>query len=143
MRLRSKLSIGFGAILILMIIVIYFSIYMLHDQNEKISELAVTRYEKIRLSTTVYSEVNKTAKSIRNILLDPAKLTDQEIQSIKESNLKSDQAIEELLHTEDMDQGKEMLLNLQSQITVYQQDVDEVLSLLKAGKRGSKPVIFD
>lgn len=142
MRLRSKLSIGFGAILILMIIVIYFSIYMLHDQNEKISELAVTRYEKIRLSTTVYSEVNKTAKSIRNILLDPAKLTDQEIQSIKESNLKSDQAIEELLHTEDMDQGKEMLLNLQSQITVYQQDVDEVLSLLKAGKKEEANQLF-
>lgn len=142
MRLRSKLSIGFGAILILMIIVVYFSISMLHDQNEKISELAVTRYEKIRLSTTIYTEVNKTAKSIRNILLDSGKMTDQEIQSIKDSRLKSNEAIEELLHTEDMGQRKELLLNLQSQITFYQQDVDEVLSLLKEGKKEEANRLF-
>lgn len=142
MRLRSKLSIGFGAILILMGIIIFFSIYMLHDQNEKIKDLTVTHYEGIRLAMTLENEENRMARNIRDILSAPSKLTDKEIQSIHDSQIKSSQAIEELLRIEDMNQRKDVLLSLQSLNISYQHDVDEILSLLKAGNREEASRLF-
>lgn len=142
MRLRSKLSIGFGAILILMAVIIYFSIYMFHDQNKKIKDFTETHYEEIRLVMTLETEENKTAKSVRNILSDPSELTDQGIQLIHDSLLKSNQTIAELLRIETIDQRKELLLSLQSLNVSYQHDIEEELSLLRAGKKEEANRLF-
>ncbi|HVJ49022.1 response regulator [Desulfitobacterium sp.] len=142
MRFRSKLFIGFGSILLLMAFIVSLSLMMLHDQNNSINELVLTHYDKIQLATSIESERANTAKRILDLLLDPSRLTPQEIMLIRESRQKSNLDIEEFLRTNDENQKRELLTSLQRINLAYEQDVNKVLDLLVAGKREEATHLF-
>lgn len=141
MRLRSKLFIGFGFILLLMALSVTLSIFMLRDQNKSINELVFIRYERVSLTESVEAERANTARMIRDLLLDSSKVTSQEIKLIEHSRLKSNQAIEELLHIEDENQD-ELVTELQLINFTFGEDIKKVLDLLVAGKNEEATRIF-
>lgn len=142
MRLRSKLFIGFGFVLILMALSVSLSIFMLRDQNKSINELVLVRYDKVSLTEEVETERTNTAKRIRDLLLDPSIVTPEEIKLIEDSRLRSNQTIQELLNTVDDNQRKELLTELQRVNLIYGEDIKDVLNLLVAGKREEATHLF-
>lgn len=99
------------------------------------NEIVHIHYEKIYLATTIEKERALTSKSIKDILLDPSKLSPKEIDSIDKSRLRADIALVKLFQIEGGDQKQEKVINLQIMNQSFEQNVKELLSLLQAGKR--------
>lgn len=142
MRLKIKILIGFSSILLLMTIIVSLSSLMLHEQNDSINEIVRTRYEKIRLATVIEVEQAMTTNSIHNLLLDPSRLNQQQINIIQDSRIKSNNSIDTLLRSEDDPQTKELLTNLQNINHTFEQDVWKVVDLLEAGKKVEATALF-
>lgn len=133
MTLRKKLFFGFSMILLLMTFVVSISASMLKKQNDGMAEIVQNRYKKIELVNVIEFERNNTAKSIRDVLLDPSTLNAGEINRIKESRQIANVTLQELLQVVENEEKKELVKELQVINLTYERDVLEVLDLLEEG----------
>lgn len=142
MNLRKKLVLGFSSVLILMILVVLISAIMLHKQNEEMAEIVFNRYEKIELVTAIENERNFTAKNIRDVLLDPSTLNTEVINLIENSRLKANVTLQALLQITENEERRKLVTNLQIINQEYEQDIKQVLELLKSGEKDDAIHLF-
>lgn len=83
MKIRSKLIVGFLAILILMTFLAGFGINMLSEIHDSSNVIVNHDYKRVSLVTNIRYEINNVAKSIRNLMLSENDINaEQEYESI-------------------------------------------------------------
>lgn len=110
------------------------SVIILNEQNNHMKEIVQIHYEKIYLATMIEKERSTTSKTIKDLLLDPSTLNAIEIDIIEKSRLRATTDLLELVQLEDNDLKRKEVIVLQSINQVFEKDVKELLSLIRAGK---------
>lgn len=86
MKLRTKLVLGFSAIIIILMALGFITYDRMNYMNEQLDKVYQDRYLKVRYSTDVRSEMNVIAREIANVLLSATSQPTQS-RSIIEENI--------------------------------------------------------
>jgi len=132
-KVSTRLGLGFGAVLLMLAVVIGFSIDNLGKLSDGTNAIVKETYPKVLLAQSIMNDNNKVARSLRNALLikDDAK-------SAKELNVVSTkrQEIEATMKKLDAlvksGNGRTLLTALIASRAPYDQALDEVIRLRKA-----------
>ena len=156
LKVASRLYIGFGVVLVLLLGIAFFSFTRMALLNDNINFLVNDRYAKIALADNVSSNVNLVARVVRNIALsDDEASSKQELARIAKAREENDKTLKQLGDAIVTPQGKELmaavlrtgadyyaeqqnLLNL-----LAQKQADEVKKLLFGAMRVKQNAMFD
>jgi methyl-accepting chemotaxis protein len=136
MKIGSKLSLGFGIVGIMLVVVSVLSLVGLSGLNSGVQTLAKDRFPKTVVANGIINNINVVARALRNVLLVKDKESmEKETARIAEARKAISDGIENLEKTVKSEKGKELLktvANCRSSYLVFQGDV---LKLAQAGKR--------
>ncbi len=133
LKIGMKLTIGFGLVLILLIIMSIISIIRLDTIGEHINEIVTDRMLKTEQSNQIINNINIGARALRNMML----LTDKnEIQKEKERAEEGTETIskifEELIPTIKLAGGKAILKDLQEYRKEYIDSRKELFKFIES-----------
>jgi methyl-accepting chemotaxis protein len=143
LKLGLKLAIGFGAVVLLLIVVAVVGILRVSELDANIENMVNDKYPKTAMANEIISGINNIARAMRNGLLesDKAKI-EKEMDRIQESRKIIIDRIEKLEKTIQSDKGKEMLKKVLDARTKYVGGQDKFLSLLKEGKQEDAKILL-
>ncbi len=97
MKIRQKLTLSFGVVFALLVVITLLSNIQLGQLNNSIKLISKDRYPKTILANSVQIEVNKIALNLRDIMLssDPAKIK-QLVSDTQASDKKMNEGLEQL-----------------------------------------------
>jgi len=135
LKVASRLYIGFGLVLALLLGIALFSFTRMAVLNNNINFLVNDRYAKIALVDTVTNNVNLVARVVRNIALSDDEATSkQELARIVKAREENDATLKKLSDTIVTPQGKEVMAALQRTTADYYAEQKNLLSLLTQNK---------
>jgi methyl-accepting chemotaxis protein len=113
MKIGLRLGLGFGLVVILLVIIATLAILRLSQQNDTLNLIVNDRYMKVAIITVIKSETTNIAMSMRNMLLteNPDDQRKQE-ELISDSRKKIQENIEKLQKVLALPKGKELLQNI-------------------------------
>jgi methyl-accepting chemotaxis protein len=134
MKVSSRLFLGFGLLLSVLIGIAIFSYTRLSALNDNVNFLVSDRYAKTVLVDAISNNVNLIARAIRNVALSTgADITSQELARIKtarDGNVATEQKLGELITS---GKGKQLLTSLNQASAEYYLEQDNLLALLAKG----------
>src|SRR5690606_33222706 len=136
MKIGTRLALGFGLVLVFLVVVSLLGINRLSTLNESIKEMAEDRYPKTEWANNIIDGLNINARASRNALLrtneqDIAK----ELDRIKEARAI---IVENMKHLEDTvrsEQDRQVLAKAQNARIEYLQTLDTLIQMIQAGNR--------
>lgn len=136
LRIGVRLGIGFGMMVLLLVIISAASYLRLSQLNDSISLIANDRFPKTVWANNIIDQLNAAARTVRNILLidDGHELQEQ---MDRFSNISSviNENMEKLNSTVDSDNGKKMLAKLVILSKAYGDDQNYIMNLIKSGRK--------
>jgi methyl-accepting chemotaxis protein len=135
-KIGSRLSFGFGIILVLMMIVGGYSVKVISSLNKEINLLAKDRMVKTEQAHQIMDNLNVIARGNRNIIIyDTNKsIQSEELQRIEKSRKAIDDLLEKLNTTIKSGKGKERLTQVINFRTPYIQQIDAYIELVQSGQ---------
>jgi methyl-accepting chemotaxis protein len=136
MKIGLRLGLGFGLVVILLVIIATLAILRLSQQNDTLNLIVNDRYMKVAIITVIKSETTNIAMSMRNMLLteNPDDQRKQE-ELISDSRKKIQENIEKLQKVLALPKGKELLQNILDDRTKYIDAQKIQIKLINDGKR--------
>lgn len=136
MRYTTRLYLGFGMIILTIILLIAFIVGMLSQQNEEMNSLVEDRYEKIKLLNQVRVNVKSIDRDL-NVYIhgdDEVEMAENisNIKEVTEQLLENLTTLEKIIALKD---AKEELTNLRSQVGTYQTTVEQIITWISIGNR--------
>ncbi|WP_050470379.1 methyl-accepting chemotaxis protein [Herbaspirillum chlorophenolicum] len=143
LKIGTRLSIGFGFLVVLLMVMATFGSSRLSMLNSQIDDVINDKYPKTVLANDVIDKVNLIARASRNILLmsDPEQIG-KEIQVIHEASQKTQAAIEKLDGMISGEKGRALMKSILDARTQYNANRDEVLQLVQAGSRNEATILL-
>ncbi|WP_102349160.1 response regulator [Bacillus sp. Marseille-P3661] len=136
MKFKTKLYVGFGSILTCMIIIAFFVMYMMQEQNKFMNEIVKERYERVNHVNTFRVETFNTAKRLRDlILLEDEKAISREIKIIEGSRLIANNAVELLKNSVTEGKSSELVIELDYLNKSYNEAFARIVQLVNEGKK--------
>ncbi|WP_134703585.1 response regulator [Ammoniphilus sp. YIM 78166] len=130
MSFKTRLFIGFGFIIMLMIILLYSIISMLNNQNRTMNEIVEDRYRKIHLAHEVRYGVSTIGKEINeSVFLSSNRSASQRLELIEAGKQQAAYALQELKQIIVIPQAKQMLTRLNGEYLAYVATVDQLMIL--------------
>lgn len=131
MRYTTRLYLGFGSVILMIILLTALIVSMLSKQSDEMTNVVEDRYEKIKL-------LNNTRVNLKNIdqhlnvyiNSENSDQTTNYIQNIQESTMTIDENLNILHQIIELEDAKMELSNLYSQIGAYKTTVEQILSLM-------------
>ncbi|MFX3673517.1 MAG: response regulator [Paenisporosarcina sp.] len=135
MNIKTKLSLGFLSLIILICVIAVIGITMLSKNFDRMSDVVEDEYQKIGLVSDIRYEFNNMAKSSSFLILAESKSTQKvEIDKIRDAQEKGVMAIERLERIIDTEAGLELLSTIRMNLTDFTQLINEEISLIQDGK---------
>ena len=136
MKIKTKLSLGFFSLIILICAIAGIGIMMLSETFGRMSEMVNEEYKKIGLVSDIRYEFNNKAKGSSYLILAESKSEqNKEIENIRAAGERGNLAIEQLKRLIETDEGQSLL----SEITLRQKEfsslIEEEISLIQAGRK--------
>ncbi len=136
MKIGTKLSIGFGIMMVLLAAISIVSLVELSGVNEEAQLLTRDRFPKTVCANEIISQVNTVARAIRNVLLVKDRETmNKEIARVEEAKKTITEAIEKLDKTVTSEKGRELIKAMKENRTNYLTFQTEVLNLAVNDKK--------
>jgi len=131
MRVHIKLTIGYGVLLLLMVIILILGIRGMTLINDNTSEIVNDRYAKVALSNDIMVNTLNNGRYVRNLLLEsnPADIakTRQDIERLREENKEILGRMDKLIDTA---RGRELFDRIVAQREVLNAKYSELFVLL-------------
>ena len=130
LKLGLKLAIGFGMVVVLLIVVAVIGILRVGELDANIDNMVTDKYPKTVIANSIIDVVNEDARSLRNILLaaDKEEMLKQKAR-IDDNRKKAGDFYETLQKTITSDKGKEMLKTVLDTRADYVKARDKTLEL--------------
>ncbi|EJL80858.1 methyl-accepting chemotaxis protein [Herbaspirillum sp. CF444] len=145
LKVASRLYIGFGLVLALLLGIAFFSFTRMALLNDNINFLVNDRYAKIALADAISNNVNLVARVVRNIALsDDEASSKQELARIVKAREENDATLKKLGDAIVTPQGKELMAALQRTGADYYAEQQNLLNLLAQNKLAeAKQLLFN
>ncbi len=135
LKIGTRLSLGFGLLLLLMLAVGAYGILSVKSLREGLDLLVNDRMVKVAQANESMHNVNIIARALRNIIIDDDKGRQaEELRRIADSRKKVADILDELNATITTDQGKAILRKLADQRTGYVRSTEQYMNLTREGK---------
>ena len=143
-KIGSRLTLGFGIILVLLMIVGGYSLTVITSLHDEVSELVTDEMVKTELANEITENINVIARGLRNIIIDDSKdRQGDELRRIAECRKKIAEILEQLKKTVVADAGKVALSKVVDTQTIYVKHIEAYMELVKAGKIDTaRPMLF-
>ena len=136
MKIGTRLSMGFGLVLILMIMLGIFAINRLKAIDNNVEELVKDKWPKTVMLNEITEQINVVARAMRNMLLtdDPA-VHQKELSRVTEARDIVSKHLEDLSKTVKSAEGKELLKKVVDARNSYREQQQIAIEMIKAGKK--------
>jgi methyl-accepting chemotaxis protein len=145
MKVATRLGLGFGVVIVLLITMVIIGITRLGSVNRQFELMAEEQVPKLVISGKWNTAVLETARHMRNILiLDDKDKIKKEIASIYEEKKERKEYLEQLEKTVTADNEKLALKSIVDARAKYVVTEDELLKVADAGDyAGTKPILLE
>jgi len=135
LKIGVRLGIGFGLVLIMLVVVGGLAFLRLNALNTDIGDMVNDKFPKTVTANHIIDDINLVARSIRNVLLvkDPEQIK-AELTRVVEARKDAGEAYASLEKTIASEAGKKLLAESLSIRKVYAADLDKFLEIQKSGK---------
>ncbi len=132
MKVRTQLGLGFGIVILLMLIVGILAFSRINQLNQSVDRIIHDRYPKTVTANNLIDNVNQVARSSRNILLwtDPKKI-DAEFSAIADARAANTTEYKKLEDTITSEAGIKLLDAATDQRKIFSTQLDRYLVLAK------------
>jgi methyl-accepting chemotaxis protein len=136
MKIGRKLVLGFGAILVVMAVLITVAIMNMSALHEDLVRIVLVNNKRQMIATGMADIVREDAIAVRNCFLQRER-TEEMIKRINDYNAKFDEAFKQVEQTTSSDdaKGRELLLLVKESWTASRALNERTLSLLTAGRQ--------
>jgi len=143
-KIGSRLSLAFGIILILMLIVGGYSLTVVTSLHEEIDDLVTNRMVKTQQGYQIDENLNIIARGLRNLILDDNKdHQNDELQRIAKCRKAIADILDQLKKTAVTDEGKAILAKVTDARLIYVKHTEAYIELVKTGQIDpAKKMIF-
>ncbi len=143
MKIGMRLLLGFGVVLLLMVLSATYSTLALNGIHTGVDKVANDRMPKMIQSNDAINQVNIIARALRNMLLlsDPARI-EQEDARVLEAREKTKVILDKLKESIRSPEGKQLLGTLLEARAAYIPPQDEIRKMAKAGKKAEATTLL-
>jgi len=136
MKIGRKLLLGFGAILIMMAMLVTVAIMNMSALHEDLVRIVMVNNKRQTIATGMATIVREDAIAVRNCFLQRER-TEEMIKRINDYNAKFDEALKQVaeMTSSDDTKGREILLLVKESWTASRMLNERTLALLSAGKQ--------
>ncbi|BCB28659.1 methyl-accepting chemotaxis protein [Sulfurimicrobium lacus] len=143
MKIGVRLGLGFGVVVMLMAAIAFIGITRLSSMNDGMDKMANDRYPKTVMANNLLMNINRIARSMRNVLLlDKPEEVKKELERIDESRKNIKENLEKLDKSITSDKGKEMLKSVTEARAKYIGGQDQFMKLAAEGKRDEAKILL-
>lgn len=136
MKVSTRLEIGYGGVLLLLLIIAGVSIYSMNDLVSRIDNLVNDKFPKTVWANNVIHNVNIIARAMRNTLLVKDKNTiDKELSRIQDARKTIKENLDKLDKTIASPQGKALFKTVAEARTAYIDTQDHFIQLAAEGRQ--------
>jgi methyl-accepting chemotaxis protein len=136
LKVSVRLALGFGAVSVLLAVVVLMGIRSLASVSANVDELVAEKYPKVVLSYDVIGNIHEIAIAMRNVMLtDSPDVTRRELAQIDESRTDQRADVEKLQQRVKSAQGKQALEAVMQERQKFVVVQDQFLRLVNEGKR--------
>ncbi|WP_438349105.1 response regulator [Paenibacillus sp. FA6] len=136
MKLKTKLLLGFGSMMVLLLIMTMVGFDRLNYMNTQLNQVYEERYIKVRNSSGMRGEVNNASRELANILLKetnpPLSFEDQ--QNLESTMTKAEIRLREIINTSKSVEEEQMLNRVEAAWEQFVTFEQKELELLSKGK---------
>lgn len=146
MNFKRKLYLGFGSVIVIMIIIAAYGLQIIQEQNQNMKQIVNEHYERVRLVNIFQFEINNTARMVRDSILKKENgVTQHEEELINISRKNTSDAVDALKEFETNENIKQMVTELDLLNQSYEQGYKKIIELLHEGKKeeATKVLIID
>ncbi|RED30451.1 response regulator [Paenibacillus sp. VMFN-D1] len=133
MKLKTKLVIGFGSLMLILIALTVVGYDRMNYMNKQMDRIYEDRYLKVRYSTGVRSEVNDMSRFVMSMMLNHNVATDNSTSQINDMIAKGEQSLQKLNATTTSPEEKQMLNRVQKAWSDYKEYINKQSALLSKG----------
>jgi len=133
MKLKTKLIIGFGTMMVLMVVMTMIGYNRLSDMNRQLDQIYQERYLKVRYSSSVRSEVNNISRVLVNLMLNRNSSLEETQNQINNMVESGNQGLERLISSSKSAEEKQMLTRVQNAWEGFKQYEEKQMSLVSQG----------
>jgi len=135
LKIGTRLGLGFGFLLVLMLVVGVYGIRSIQSLNEQVKVLVEDRMVKTEQANGVIDNLNLIARSLRNIYIDDDKgRQTQELQRIADARAKIRDLFDALEKTITSDKGKALIKKILDVRPNYIRVTETYMELIKSGQ---------
>jgi methyl-accepting chemotaxis protein len=128
MKLGKKLAYGFGAVLILLVVMAVLGIYRLTAIHNDVNQIVTDRYHKVVIANDVIDQANIIAVAVRNIAISKDQaFIQKEKERISAARAQYKKGMDELTAIVLMPEGKEHLAAMDKAITELKPFNDKII----------------
>jgi methyl-accepting chemotaxis protein len=135
LKIGMRLSLGFGILLLLMLVVGGYGINSIKNLNEEIDLLVNDRMVKVEQANAVIANINIVARSLRNIFIEEDKGRQaQELQRIADARKKASEIYDILTKTIKSEKGQAIIKKVLDLRPAYVRAIESYMDLVKSGQ---------
>ncbi len=133
LKIGTRLSLGFGILLLLMMAVGGYGIKSIKSLHKEIKTLAEDRMVKVEQANGIIDQINIVARAIRNTMIDDSKENQtKEVQRIADAGKTTGGLLDQLKQTIKSDKGVAILNKITNDILpIYSRHLETLLGLIK------------
>lgn len=139
MKVKTKLYLGFGFILIILLLLASYMLFTLNQQHKFMEEIVQENYERVKLVNSLKGDTLTTGREIRELLLlDNQEDTIEKISQIHTLRENTTTTIESLLLVPSINaQTRETLISLRSHNQAYSDFIESIIDEVSNGSKDS------
>ncbi|WP_158211607.1 response regulator [Alkalihalobacterium alkalinitrilicum] len=144
MKLKTKLYLGFGSILVIIVILCVNVFYTMNQQKEHMNAIVNENYERVKLIELLRNEINTTAREIRELLLmSEDAVMKEHITIIQNSRINTSSIFAQLENVPHINEESQQLVSKLKEInTVYFEVVNQVIQYSNDGNYEAGVKVF-
>ena len=135
LKLGTRLALGFGVLVVLLLLISTVSVLRIQAINDKVREIIDDRAVKVSLAADLAQATNNQTRILRNAIIgakDPEELKSS-LDRIEKAKAENAATLDKLRPLVTLPKGRELLKALEDTQAVYAKASDETLALLKNG----------
>jgi len=136
MKFKTKLYLGLGSFLVIIIILVTFLINMLDQITVKMNVVVKELSERVSMTSTIQYEIANLDRGLKGLTSDPpADLLQDFTNDMEKSRMNTSMAIESLKKMDTREKSQELIVKFTALYGTYTEMTQQILTLKKAGMK--------